>query len=108
VRRVLFHFGGIPIYSYPAMLYLGIVLGIYAQLAAALSIGLPVWPTLSTTLLLLTAALFGLFWDVTSFTLLIGLIVPRQGLRRSRASPKPSPCMWRRPSRTSTRSITSA
>jgi phosphatidylglycerol:prolipoprotein diacylglycerol transferase len=132
VRPVLFRCGGIHIYSYPAMLYLGIVLGVYAQLAAALSIGLSVWRTLGSTLLLLTAALFGarmlfvcqnwhlyrnqpraiwrcsdggaslygglllavplsvpllamvaipfgVFWDVTSFTLLIGLIVTRVG-----------------------------
>ena len=59
MRRVLFRCYGTPINSYPAMLYLGIVLGIYAQLAAARSIGQDIWATLIATLLLLTSALFG-------------------------------------------------
>ena len=40
MRRVLFHWFGRPVHSYPAMLYLGTVLGFYAQLYAAVSIGL--------------------------------------------------------------------
>jgi phosphatidylglycerol---prolipoprotein diacylglyceryl transferase len=131
LRPVLFHCRAIPIYSYPAFLYLGIVLGIYAQLAAALSVGVDVWRTLGATLLLLAAALFGArmlfvvqhwhhyrgrlravwrytdggaamyggllalplsipllallsipwarFWDLASFTLLVGLVVTRIG-----------------------------
>jgi phosphatidylglycerol---prolipoprotein diacylglyceryl transferase len=59
MRRVLFHFAGTPIYSYPAMLYLGIVLGIYAELYAALTSGLNVASTLAATLVLLTTALLG-------------------------------------------------
>jgi phosphatidylglycerol:prolipoprotein diacylglycerol transferase len=59
MRRILFHLFGRPIYSYPAMLYLGTVLGIYVQLYVALSIGLDVASTLSVTLLLLTIALLG-------------------------------------------------
>jgi phosphatidylglycerol---prolipoprotein diacylglyceryl transferase len=59
MRRILFLWFGRPIYSYPAMLYVGIVLGIYAQLYAALSIGLDVTKTLTATLLLLMTALLG-------------------------------------------------
>jgi phosphatidylglycerol:prolipoprotein diacylglycerol transferase len=59
MRRVLFHVGGTPIHSYPAMLYLGIVLGIYAELFAASLIGLDRSRVLAATLILLTAALFG-------------------------------------------------
>ncbi|MBA3356628.1 MAG: prolipoprotein diacylglyceryl transferase [Pyrinomonadaceae bacterium] len=132
MRRVLLHWGNVSIHSYPVMLYLGIVFGIYAQLFATLSIRLDIARTLGATLLLLLAALlgsrllfvitnwaryrvyprriwrfsdggasmygglllalpvslpllvlleipFGAFWDVASFTLLIGLMVTRVG-----------------------------
>ncbi len=59
MRRVLFLCFGRPIHSYPAMLYLGIVLGIYAQLIAALALGLDVATVLTATLVLLTTALVG-------------------------------------------------
>jgi phosphatidylglycerol---prolipoprotein diacylglyceryl transferase len=59
MRRVLFRWGNLSIYSYPAMLYLGIVLGIYVQLYAARSIGRDVASTLTATLLLLITALLG-------------------------------------------------
>ncbi len=48
-----------PIYSYPAMLYLGVVLGIYAELAAATAIRLDRERTLAATLILLSSALLG-------------------------------------------------
>jgi phosphatidylglycerol:prolipoprotein diacylglycerol transferase len=51
--------GRVPIYSYPAMLYLGIVFGIEAQLSAARFVGLNLPRTLSATLILLTTALLG-------------------------------------------------
>src|SRR5262245_63163841 len=35
MRRVLFKMGNVSIYSYPAMLYLGLALGLYAQHYAA-------------------------------------------------------------------------
>lgn len=57
--RRFFEVGGVRIYSYPAMLYGGIVLGIYAQLYAARSIGLDTGRTLTVTLLLLMSALLG-------------------------------------------------
>ncbi len=132
MRRILFRWGSISIYSYPAMLYLGIVFGIYAQLYAALSSRLNIMRTLTATILLLTTALlgarllfvtrnwrayrehprriwrfadggasmygglllalpfslpslavleipFGGFWDVASFTMLVGMIITRFG-----------------------------
>lgn len=59
MRRILFRWFGVPIYSYPAVLYVGSVLGIYAQLYAARSVGLDLALTLAATLLLLTIALAG-------------------------------------------------
>ena len=59
MRRVLFHWFGRPVHSYPAMLYLGTVLGFYAQLYAAVSTGLDAESTLAATLLLFILALFG-------------------------------------------------
>lgn len=132
MRRILFHCFARPIYSYPAMLYVGIVLGIYAELYAAKSIGLSLPSTLFATLILLSMALlgarllhvlplwhvyrhnlkrilhfsnggasmyggllvavpasfplltvfdlpFGSFWDVASFTMLVGMVVTRAG-----------------------------
>ena len=35
MRRILFHCFGVPIHSYPAMLYLGIVSGIYRETGTA-------------------------------------------------------------------------
>ena len=77
MRRVLFRIRGVPIYSYPAMLYVGIVLGLYAQLYAGQQAGVPPGQTLLTTLVLLMAALAGArllfviprwryFWDEPS------------------------------------------
>jgi len=59
MRPILFRLRGIPIYSYPAMLYLGTVLGIEAELYAARTIGMGTSRTLAATLLLLVVALFG-------------------------------------------------
>lgn len=59
MRRVLFTVAGRPIYSYAAMLYLGIVLGIYAQLYAGLAVGLSPGRLLACTIVLLAAALLG-------------------------------------------------
>lgn len=59
MRPILFRLGGVSIYSYLAMLYLGIVLGIYAQLHAGRTIGLEPARTLIATLVLLMAALMG-------------------------------------------------
>lgn len=59
MRRVLFRCFGLSIYSYPAMLYIGIVLGIYAQLFAAHTIGLDVDRVFAVTMILVSAALLG-------------------------------------------------
>jgi phosphatidylglycerol---prolipoprotein diacylglyceryl transferase len=59
MRRVLFRWGSASIYNYTAMLYVGIVAGVYAQLFAALSIRLDIASTLTATLVLLTTALVG-------------------------------------------------
>jgi len=59
MRRILFHWFGHAIYSYPAMLYLGIVLGIYAQLAVAASLHLDTTRVLAATIALVTSALLG-------------------------------------------------
>jgi phosphatidylglycerol:prolipoprotein diacylglycerol transferase len=59
MRRVLVRWAGIPIYSYPAMLYLGIVLGIYAELYAARARSLDVASILAATLVLVMIALLG-------------------------------------------------
>jgi prolipoprotein diacylglyceryltransferase len=132
MRRVLFTFRGRPVHSYPVMLYLAIVLGIYAQLLAARSIGVDTGAVLAATLIVVAIALFGArllfivphwrefsrqprrilrfaeggasmyggvllavpmsvpvlalfglpfgtYWDTTTFTLLVGLLVGRIG-----------------------------
>ena len=40
MRRVLFHVRGIPIWSYPALLYVGLVCGFYVVYAVAPSLGM--------------------------------------------------------------------
>jgi phosphatidylglycerol---prolipoprotein diacylglyceryl transferase len=132
MRRVLFLWFGRPIYSYPAMLYVGIVLGIYAQLYAAIIVGLDIPFVLAATLVLVATALLGArllhivpnwriyrdqprrilqfssggasmygglllavplsvpllsslqipvgtYWDITSFTMLLGMRITRAG-----------------------------
>jgi phosphatidylglycerol---prolipoprotein diacylglyceryl transferase len=59
MRRVLFRWGRLTLYSYPTMLTIGIVVGLFAQQAVAARIGLDVPRSTIATLLLLTPALFG-------------------------------------------------
>jgi len=59
MRPVLLRIGSLSIRSYTAMLYLGIVLGVYAQLHVASLISIDQTRTLAATMLLLTAALLG-------------------------------------------------
>lgn len=132
MHRVLFRWGSVTIYSYPAMLYLGMVFGIFALHFAAKQIDLDAARTVGAALILLVPALmgarllyvvtnwsvyrreprriwrpseggaamygglllavpvsvpllaileipFGSFWDVASFTMLIGMIFARVG-----------------------------
>lgn len=59
MRRILFHVGRIPIHSYTALLYAGIVCGIAAQRYAAMRDGLDLTRVLIATFVLLVAALAG-------------------------------------------------
>ena len=59
MRRVLVHWFGRPIYSYPVMLYLGIVLGIYTELLAARRIGVDSGDLLLATLIMAAVAWLG-------------------------------------------------
>ena len=132
MRRILWRWRGITIYSYPAMLYVGLVLGVGAGNYAAHRAGLDSARVFAATLLLLVPALigarlsfvaghwrfyrqhprrfwrrseggavmygglplslvasmpllrtfglpFGAFWDVATFTILVGMACTRVG-----------------------------
>src|SRR5262249_15504183 len=129
---VLFHWRGVAIHSYPAMLYLGLVVGLEAGNIASHLAGMDAFRVLIATFLLLTPALvgarlfyvamhwqiyrqnprriwnrneggaaqygglalalplsipvtaglhlpWGAFWDVTAFTILVGMMIVRIG-----------------------------
>jgi phosphatidylglycerol:prolipoprotein diacylglycerol transferase len=59
MRRILMYRFGRPIFSYPTMLYLGIVLGIYLELWAGRTVGIPSANLLAATLIIVAIALFG-------------------------------------------------
>jgi len=59
MRRILFELNGIKIYSYPAMLYLGLNLGMVAENFAAKAAHLDTLSVFIATLLLLIPALVG-------------------------------------------------
>ena len=59
MRRVLFEWRGIRIWSYPAMLYLGLVAGVIAQYKMAPARGLPAARAYWATMILLPVALAG-------------------------------------------------
>jgi hypothetical protein len=59
MRRILFTFLGRPVQGYLVMLYFAMVLGIYAQLLAARSIGVDMGAALAATLIVAAIALFG-------------------------------------------------
>jgi phosphatidylglycerol---prolipoprotein diacylglyceryl transferase len=59
VRRVLFHFRGIPIHSYPAMLYVGLLGAVVAADWAAHATGLNAFRVYVATILLMLPAILG-------------------------------------------------
>jgi prolipoprotein diacylglyceryltransferase len=59
MRRVLFTVAGYRVYSYPAMLYVGLVLGVIVGNSRAHAAGLPAGRVYAATLLLLVPALIG-------------------------------------------------
>jgi prolipoprotein diacylglyceryltransferase len=132
MRRVLFRWRGITVWSYPAMLYLGLLFGVAAGNVAAHAAGLDALHVWVATILLIIPALigarllfvasewryyrrhpqkiwarseggfmmygavpvmllcsapllrvlhigFGAFWDVSTFTILVGMIFTRAG-----------------------------
>jgi prolipoprotein diacylglyceryltransferase len=71
MRRILFRWRGITVWSYPAMLYVGLVVGVFAGNAAAHASGLDPFRTFVASIILFIPALIGarlLFvashWDI--------------------------------------------
>ena len=134
MRRVLFHWRGLTVWSYPAMLYIGLVCGVAAGNVAAHAAGLNALRVYIASIVLIVPALagarllfvlsewktyrrnpgriwnrresgfmmygavpvmllcsvpllralrlgFGAFWDVSTFTILVGMIFTRVGCR---------------------------
>ncbi len=132
MRRMLFQWRGLTVWSYPAMLYIGLVAGVVAGNAAAHAAGIDAFRAFAATLVLIVPALigarlfyvashwqfyrqnlrrirdrsdggyamygglplalllslpllaalrlpFGAFWDVATFTILVGMIFARVG-----------------------------
>jgi phosphatidylglycerol---prolipoprotein diacylglyceryl transferase len=59
MRRVLFHVRGVPIWSYPALLYVGLVCGFYVMYAIAPNVGMPRGPAGIATLIMFLPAIVG-------------------------------------------------
>jgi len=59
MRRILFHWFGRPIHSYPAMLYVGLVFGVVASNIAAHAAGVDAFRVYIATLLLIIPSLAG-------------------------------------------------
>lgn len=59
MRRILFRLGNVPVYSYPAMLYLGLVLALCAQFYVASRLQLNSTRTIFASLILIAPALAG-------------------------------------------------
>ncbi|MEO7501080.1 MAG: prolipoprotein diacylglyceryl transferase family protein [Gemmatimonadaceae bacterium] len=71
MRRLLFEWGGIKVWSYPAMLYVGLVAGVVAGNIAAHAAGLDAFRVFVATLLLIPPSLAGarllhvvMQWDI--------------------------------------------
>lgn len=59
MRRVLFHIRGVPIWSYPTLLYVGLVSGFYVMYAIAPSLGMQRVPASIATLIMFVPAIVG-------------------------------------------------
>ena len=59
MRRVLFSWHGVDVHSYPALLYLGLVLGVYAGYGAATTMPIDPDRAAAATLILIAPALVG-------------------------------------------------
>jgi phosphatidylglycerol---prolipoprotein diacylglyceryl transferase len=59
MRRVLFSVRGVPIWSYPTLLYVGLVCGFYVMYAVAPSVGMQRMPAATATLIMFVPAIVG-------------------------------------------------
>jgi phosphatidylglycerol:prolipoprotein diacylglycerol transferase len=59
MHRVLFHVREVPIWSYPTLLYAGLVCGFYVMYALAPSLGMPRTPAAVATLMMFLPAIVG-------------------------------------------------
>jgi prolipoprotein diacylglyceryltransferase len=59
MRRVLFSVRGVPIWSYPALLYLGLVCGFYVMYAVGPSLGMHRTPAAVAALIMFAPAVAG-------------------------------------------------
>lgn len=59
MRRVLFRAHGVTVWSYPALLYAGLVCGFYVMYAVAPSVGMPRGPAAAAALILFAPAIAG-------------------------------------------------
>jgi phosphatidylglycerol:prolipoprotein diacylglycerol transferase len=59
MRRILFNVRGMPVWSYPALLYLGLVCGFYVMYAVAPAVGMPRAPAADAMLVMFVPAIIG-------------------------------------------------
>jgi prolipoprotein diacylglyceryltransferase len=59
MRRVLFHVRGVPVWSYPTLLYVGLLCGFYVMYAIAPSLGMNRVPASIATLIMFVPAIAG-------------------------------------------------
>jgi phosphatidylglycerol---prolipoprotein diacylglyceryl transferase len=59
MRRILFNVRGMPVWSYPALLYLGLVCGFYVMYAVAPAVGMPRSPAAAAMLVMFAPAILG-------------------------------------------------
>jgi phosphatidylglycerol:prolipoprotein diacylglycerol transferase len=59
MRRIHFNVRGMPVWSYPALLYLGLVCGFYVMYAVAPAVGMPRAPAADAMLVMFVPAIIG-------------------------------------------------